>query len=91
MNLIRLISMRKPHNLYIFIFSIFTFSLYGSPLEAKTFVEKLSVYGVIKPAEMTTMIGVNHGVVLRVYGQVGDRVQRGKASLAVIEKETTRY
>lgn len=73
-------------NKLIFTFAILCFQ----NAFAETFVEKNPIYGVIKPAEITTLLAVNHGMVANIIGDEGDKVTRGKTIITVIEKETMR-
>ncbi len=54
------------------------------------FDKEVLVYGVIKPASMTTLLAVNHGIVLKITKQIGDSVTVGVDAIHVLEKETTR-
>lgn len=54
------------------------------------FIEKLAVYGVIKPGSITTLLAINHGIVSKIPLQVGQNVNRGDILIEVMEKETTR-
>jgi hypothetical protein len=69
---------------------IFAVTLVTQNLFAEKFVERLPVYGIVKPGAITTLLAVNHGMVARVLKDVGDGVQVGSDLLVVIEKETTR-
>ena len=65
-------------------------SLISSSVFAAKFFEKIPVYGVIKPAAITTLLAVNHGMVSKVPLLVGDSAKFGQVVLTVVEKETTR-
>lgn len=54
------------------------------------FAEKIPVYGIIKPASITTLLAVNHGMVSAISYDLGDHVQIGSSLMNVIEKETSR-
>lgn len=54
------------------------------------FEERLPVYGVIKPDEMTTLLAVNHGMVTKLNFDIGDKVKFGSGILRIIEREMTR-
>lgn len=56
---------------------------------SETFHEKLKVYGVIKPAKMTTLIGVNQGIVTQIR-QVGTSLKQNETALMVMEREVIR-
>ena len=56
-----------------------------SVAQAAKFIEKLPVYGIVKPGAITTLLAVNHGMVIRVVKDVGDPVEMGETLLAVVE------
>ncbi len=59
-------------------------------MASEVFIEKLPVYGLIKPARISTLLAVNHGIVSKVPLQIGDLSNLGDIVLVSIEKETTR-
>lgn len=59
-------------------------------LNSFSFEKEIVVYGVIKPASITTLLSVNHGIVIKIPKQVGDSVNLGGEAIHVLEKETTR-
>ncbi len=54
------------------------------------FEEKLPVYGVVKPTSITTLLAVNHGVVVDINRGLGDKVSAQSVILEVMERETLR-
>lgn len=63
---------------------------YGSVcLSSETFIEKIKVYGIIKPGKISTLIGVNQGIVNRIE-QVGTTLKQNEAAIQVMERELTR-
>jgi hypothetical protein len=71
--------------------SSFVFALAFSQMAtAEVFVEKFPVYGVVKPAAITTLLAVNHGMVNSIKWDIGDKVRLGTPIMSAIEKETLR-
>jgi multidrug efflux pump subunit AcrA (membrane-fusion protein) len=64
--------------------------LCGSFGFAEIFIERAPIYGVVKPAKISTVIAVNNGIASQIPYQVGDLVKVGSSLIRVLEKETNR-
>lgn len=67
--------------------SIFTLSFYC--VASETFQEQVKVYGIIKPGKITTLVGVNQGIVQHIE-QVGTKLNTNEPAIQVLERELTR-
>lgn len=56
----------------------------------QTFEERLPVYGVVKPSSITTLLAINHGVVVGMHRGIGDSVSAQGVVLEVMEREALR-
>ena len=72
------------------IFSLLLIVFYCTFVKAEKFIERVPVYGVIKPGEISTLLAINNGMVAQIPNQVGAKVKVGQIIIYVIEKETSR-
>ncbi|MFZ4403668.1 MAG: HlyD family efflux transporter periplasmic adaptor subunit [Pseudobdellovibrionaceae bacterium] len=54
------------------------------------FDEKVSVYGVVKPTAITTVIAINNGIVTKIITPLGGKIDLHGNLIEVLEKETSR-
>ncbi len=76
--------MKTFNKIKVLFFLVFYYS------NSMAFDKEVPVYGIIKPASMTTLLAVNHGIVLKISRQIGDSVSVGSDVVHILEKETTR-
>jgi hypothetical protein len=65
-------------------------TLYCCQICAKGLVEKIRIYGVVKPKMISTSVALGTGLVHKLSSEIGNKIKPGDVLLQVLERETLR-
>ena len=85
----------QPHRsfksiLFLMSFFFMTILLFSNKVKAESLRELIPSYGVIKPKFVSTQVAIGNGIVHKIRYKLGDKVNRGKTLISIIERETIR-
>ena len=86
---------QQPHRsfksiLFLMSFFFMTILLFSNKVKAESLRELIPSYGVIKPKFVSTQVAIGNGIVHKIRYKLGDKVNRGKILISIIERETIR-